>query len=61
MYNWTGDQEIVTNVSEQYESTLTPWQDYNDRVSIWDIISDEFKIVSKTHDKDIIKRNGGGQ
>ena len=59
MYNWTGDEEIVTNVSEKYESTLTPWQDYNDRVSIWDIISDEFKIVSKTHDKDIIKRNGG--
>jgi len=59
MYNWTGDEEIVTNVSEKYESILTPWQDYNDRVSIWDIISDEFKIVSKTHDKDIIKRNGG--
>ncbi len=59
MYNWTGDEEVKEEVTEQYESTLTPWQDYNERVSIWDIISDDFTIVSKTHDKDIIKRNGG--
>ncbi len=58
-YNYTGDEPVKEEVKEVYESTLTPWQDYNQRTSIWDIISDDFQIVSKTHDKDIIKRNGG--
>ena len=59
MYNWTGDEDIKQDVSDKYESTLSPWKDYNERVSIWDIISDDFKIVSKTQNQDIIKRNGG--
>ena len=59
MYNWTGDEDIKEDVSDKYESTLSPWKDYNERVSIWDIISDDFKIVSKTQNQDIIKRNGG--
>jgi len=54
-YNYTGDQQVKEEVKEVYESTLTPWEDYNQRTSIWDIISDDFQIVSKTHDKDIIK------
>lgn len=59
MYNYTGDEPIKEEVKEQYESTLSPWEDYNQRTSIWDIISDDFSIVSKTNDKDIIKRHGG--
>jgi len=59
MYNWTGDEEVKEEISDKYESTLSPWKDYNERVSIWDIISNDFKIVAKTQNQDIIKRNGG--
>ena len=59
MYNFTGDQDVKEEVSEQYEITLSPWKDYNDRISIYDIISNDFQIVAKTQNQDIIKRNGG--
>jgi len=59
MYNFTGDQDVKQEVSEQYEITLSPWKDYNDRISIYDIISNDFQIVAKTQNQDIIKRNGG--
>lgn len=37
---------------------ITPWDDYNSKTSILDIISDEFSIVGNHSKKYIIKRNG---
>jgi hypothetical protein len=56
-YHYTGDQELKEPKNESDD--ISPWQDYNDKTSIWDIIFDDFKIVRKTSDKDIIKREGG--
>ena len=40
------------------ESIIKPWDDYNQKVSIFDIISDDVKVVRNLNDKYIIKRVG---
>lgn len=40
------------------ESIIKPWEDYNQKVSIFDIISDDVKVVRNLNDKYIIKRIG---
>jgi len=37
---------------------ITPWNDFNDKTSMTDLISDEFTIVRSMRDKYIIKRHG---
>jgi hypothetical protein len=37
---------------------ITPWQDYNDKTNIFDIIGDDFKIVKKISKHYIILRHG---
>lgn len=45
--------------SKEYsDSIITPWQDYNNKTSIFDIVSDEVKVVRNLNDKYIIKRVG---
>ena len=38
--------------------TLTPWNDFNNRSNIYDIVGDDFKQVRQLKDKTIIKRHG---
>jgi len=60
-YNFVDDAiiEVPRKEYKNYESTgLNPWDDYNERTSILDIISDDFKIVRNVNDKYIIKRHG---
>jgi hypothetical protein len=45
-------------IKEYSESSITPWQDYNEKTSIFDVVNSEFKIVRQLKDKYIIKRNG---
>lgn len=40
------------------EAIIKPWDDYNQKVSIFDIISEEVKVVRNLNDKYIIKRIG---
>lgn len=52
-------KELKTN--EQSKTNLEglkPGEDYNQRNTIWDVISDEFTIVRRLSDRIIIKRNG---
>jgi len=44
---------------ESIESQISPWNDYNDKTSIFDVIGDDFKIIRELNDKYIIKRHGG--
>lgn len=37
---------------------ITPWDDYNARHTIWDVISDDFKVVRKMAKHTIIVRHG---
>lgn len=56
-YNYIDESNIVkVNVSEHDQSKITPWDDYNFKTSIFDIIKDEFEIVRNLSDKYIIRR-----
>jgi len=57
--------EVVPNVilppkiKKQFNGTkLTPWEDYNAKVSIWDIIRDDFVVTGKIAGKTQIRRHG---
>lgn len=45
-------------IKENNSSDVKVWDDFNDKNSCWDIISDEFTIVRKLTNKTIIKRIG---
>ena len=61
-YNYIAPHEVITEdkkiVKEYNNEGLTPWDDYNQRTSIFDVIGDEFKIVRKLAKHYIILRNG---
>jgi hypothetical protein len=40
----------------QTVDTVTPWDDYNSKTSVFDLINDEFTIIKRLSDKYIIKR-----
>jgi hypothetical protein len=61
MYNYVEETpiDIPKKESVSFEvGELTPWQDYNDNTNIWDIICDEFSIVSNNKKHIVIKRHG---
>jgi len=60
MYNYVEEitLEPKKEKTEFIKSDLTPWQDYNDKTDILDIIGSEFKIVSNNHKHIVIKRHG---
>lgn len=45
-------------VSEYDNANIKPWEEYNQKTSIFDIIGTDFKIVRTLSDKYIIKRHG---
>lgn len=56
MYNHTPESEIK---EPEYEGVnTTPWEDFNQKNRIWDLISNEFEFVRETQKATIIKRNG---
>jgi len=60
-YNYV--DEIKTDAhtlknNEFNDSIIKPWDDYNNKVSIFDIVSDDLKVVRNLNDKYIVKRNG---
>lgn len=60
-YNYINHDEIEPpKIKEKtYEdSIITPWDDYNQKVSIFDIISGELKIVRTLNDRYILQRIG---
>jgi len=58
-YNFTEDGiKPEVKVKEYSEATITPWNDYNEKVPIFDVINSDFSIVRNINDKYIIKRHG---
>jgi len=58
-YNHVEDITIEQPKQVEFESnTIKPWDDYNQKVSIFDIVQDDFKIVRQLNDRYVIKRNG---
>jgi hypothetical protein len=50
--------EQPKKVVKTYNQDVTPWEEFNDRNSVFDIVSDEFEIVRKLSNKTVIRRNG---
>lgn len=59
-YNFIEEIKVtIPKKEKQYPSTgLTCWEDFNNKNSILDLISSEFKVVRNLKDKFVIKRNG---
>jgi hypothetical protein len=60
MYNYVEPEaEKVPKSEKVYSSGVTPWDDFNNKTNIWDVISDEFTVVNSSNKKHIvIKRHG---
>jgi hypothetical protein len=59
-YNHIED-EIKIDKKVQKESidvSVSVWDDYNDRTSVWELIEDEFDVIKKLSNKTIIRRHG---
>lgn len=50
--------ELPKKEKKIYNNGIKPWDDYNEKNSVWDIISDEFKIVRQQKDRMVVKRIG---
>lgn len=60
-FNYVEDIEIEKPKLKETvfdDSIIKPWDDYNEKTSIFDIISDDLKIVRTLNDKYILKRFG---
>lgn len=59
-YNYVNEQiQPEPKQAKEYSNQdLTPWQDYNEQISIYDVIGSDFKIVRKLAKHDIILRHG---
>jgi len=55
-YDEKQDEEVKT-ISAENEG-LTPWNDYNNRNSVLDIIQDEFKVVKHLSDRIVLRKEG---
>lgn len=61
-YNYIEPKEdkipTTKNTKENFaEGDLKPWEDFNNKNTVWDIVADDFSIVRNLSDKIIIKRN----
>jgi hypothetical protein len=58
-YNYVEDIQIEQPKQIEYnEAIIKPWDDYNQKVSIFDIVSDDVKIVRQLNDRYVVKRFG---
>lgn len=62
MYNYIEPKKenvkITNQIKEIITDGITPWDDFNNKTNIWDLISDEFDVVCVQSNKTIIKRYG---
>jgi hypothetical protein len=56
-YNFIEEVKKIEPEQKEYsDSKIKPWDDYNSKVSIFDIVSDSFEVVRNIKDKYIIRR-----
>lgn len=60
MYNFVVEFAIEPKKDKKIytDSEITPWQDYNEKTNIFNIIQDEFTVVGNLSKKYVIKRHG---
>lgn len=55
------EKEIKHIEKKKYQNdsqSKTPWEDFNEQTSVWDVVSDEFTVVKDTPKRIFIKRHG---
>ena len=57
------DERVAESEPEQpkrevQQTGMTPWADYNQRHTVFDVVGDEFKVVRNLSNKTVIKRHG---
>ena len=57
-YDFKSDEDIPQPKQENNTVSLKTWDDYNNRTSILDLISQDFDVVRTLSDKYVIKRKG---
>jgi len=58
IYDYKETKEDIIVNKDYEESKITPWKDYNEKTSIFDIVGSDFEIIRTLSDKYIIKRHG---
>lgn len=57
-FNYSDDEVKIDSEKKEYkEAEVKPWDDYNSKVSIFDVIGSDFEIIRNLSDKYIIKRH----
>lgn len=61
-FNYEEPKETVdVKIKNKYVenvNTLTPWDDFNNQTSVWDVVSDDFVVVKDTKKRIFVKRHG---
>ena len=57
-FNYEEKAIEIPKEANYVDSSVKPWEDYNSKTSIFDIIGTDFSIVRTIRDRYIIKRNG---
>lgn len=62
MYNYQEPEPEIKRLpketkNEYLESDISPWDDFNNKVDVWDVIADDFTIVGNLKNKYVIKRH----
>jgi hypothetical protein len=50
--------EVVKKVTEYNENEIKPWDDFNEKTTVWELIESDFTIVRRLKNKNVIKRHG---
>jgi len=57
-FNYEDIQDVSTNTIKTENEGLTPWDDYNKRNQVLDIIQGEFQVVKQLSDRIVLRKNG---
>ena len=62
MYNYIEPIKEVVKITKEMKSIISdgvkPWEDFDNSTSVWDVVSDEFQIITNQSNKIILKRHG---
>jgi len=58
MYDERVEEQEVEQPKKEKAIGVSPWQDYNQRHTVFDVVGDEFKVIRHLSNKTVIKRHG---
>jgi hypothetical protein len=58
MYDERVEVQEVEQPKKDKATGVSPWQDYNQRHTVFDVVGDEFKVIRNLASKTVIKRHG---